>query len=121
VIGKELLPLRSESVVHARMKRLPRGAKAFRADNYVKSVAGSPVILARFGNPAAATERHLFVANHSPANRATSRLTLSGAVDKVYQIDGKTGGRVPVELGGTRELRFSIEPGRARLYVLSTG
>jgi hypothetical protein len=121
VIGKELLALRSESVVHARTRRLPRGAKAFKADDYLRSVAGSPIILGTFKDPTTATERHLFVANHSSANRATSRLTLSGAVSEVHEVDGATGARVPVDLRGTRELRFSIEPGRARLYVLHTG
>jgi hypothetical protein len=120
VIGKELLPLVSETVVHARTRRLPRGAKKFGADNYIRSVAGSPVILGRFGNPTTATERHLLVANHSPANRAASRLTLTGAVKEVHEIDPTSGARVPVDLRGTRELRFTLEPGRARLYVLGT-
>ena len=121
VIGKELLPLTSVSVVHANTRRLPRGAKAFKADDYVRSVAGSPLILSRFRNPATPTERHLLVANHSSANKATSRLRLSGAVREVFEISRTSGRRVPIELRGSRELRFSIEPGRARLYVLRTG
>jgi hypothetical protein len=108
-------------VVHARVKRLPRGAKAFKADGYVRSVAGSPIILGRFKDPTTPSERHLLVANHSYANRAASRLTLTSAVREVHEIDPRTGARVPVELGRTRELRFSLEPGRARLYVLGTG
>jgi hypothetical protein len=121
VIGKELLPLVSETVVHARVRRLPRGAKKFKPDTYVRSVAGSPLILGRFRDPSNPTERHLLVVNHSPANRATSRLTLTGAVREVHEVDPTTGARVPVDLQGTKELRFTLEPGRARLYVLSTG
>ena len=64
------------------------------------------------------TERHLLLANHCPANRAASRLTLSGAVG---EVDLRTRGRVPVELGGTREGRFTLEPGIAKLYLLDTG
>jgi hypothetical protein len=98
VIGKELLPLTSVSVVHANTRRLPRGAKAFKADDYVRSVAGSPLILSRFRNPATPTERHLLVANYSSANKATSRLRLSGAVREVFEISRTSGRRVPIEL-----------------------
>jgi hypothetical protein len=121
VIGKQLLALESESVVHARTRRLPRGVREFKEDTYVRSVAGSPLILGRFGSRTTPTERHLLVANHSYANRATSRLTLTGAVKEVHEIDPTSGARVRVDLQGTRELRFTIEPGRARLYVLGTG
>jgi hypothetical protein len=84
-------------------------------------VAGSPVILGRFKDPSTPAERHLLVANHSFANRATGRLTLSGAVEEVHEVDPTSGARVSVDLRGTRVLRFTIEPGRARLYVLGAG
>ncbi len=107
VIGKALLRLASESVVHARTRRLPRGARAFRADGYVRSVVGSAVILGRFKDPATEAERHLFVANHSSANKANSRLTLSNTVREVSEVDRTTGERVPV--------RFAGHQGTARL------
>ena len=71
VAGKVLLPLTSESVVHANETPLPKGAKAFKADGYIKSVSGSSVILGRFRDPAGGTERYLLVTNRSFAMRPT--------------------------------------------------
>ena len=42
-------------------------------------------------------------------------------MSEVHEIHPTTGARVPVELGCARELRFTIEAGTARLYVLGTG
>ena len=117
VVGKVLLPLTSESVAHAGEKSLPRGAAAFKGDRYVKSAAGSPVILSRFRKPGVRTERHLFVANRSFAKHAETRLRLSGSVKVVYELDTKTGRYRKV----SRKLRPKIVPGGARLYLLRTG
>jgi hypothetical protein len=123
-VGKKLLSLKSESVVHARVKRLPRGAQPFKADNWVRAVGGSPVILGRFSNPDAATEQYLLVVNRSSANASISQLTMSDSVSEVYKLNIETGefGVDPVDLQGTppRVLRVELGPGRARLYRLRT-
>jgi hypothetical protein len=122
VMGRELLPLTSESVVHARERRLPRGAKAFKADNWVRAVSGSPVILSRFKDPNGGTERYLFVANRSFLKAAETRLTLSDSVSAVSKLDTETETFVPVTLQGTppRNLPLQIPRGRAQLYRLET-
>ena len=122
-VGKELLPLTSESVVHAKEKRLPRGAKAFRADGYVESVSGSPVILGRFSNPSVGTEQYLLVVNRSLANDANTRLTLTGSVTEVSRFDVATGTYTVLttpEGDPLRNLSRVLEPGRAELYRLRT-
>jgi hypothetical protein len=116
VIGKVLLPLTSESVVHANENLLPKGAKAFKADGYIKSVSGSSVILGRFRDPAGGTERYLLVTNRSFANAAQTRLRLSDSVSKVLQLDSQTGTFVPVAQQGS--ILLSIAPGDAQLYLL---
>jgi hypothetical protein len=116
VIGKVLLPLTSESVVHANENLLPKGAKAFKADGYIKSVSGSSVILGRFRDPAGGTKRYLLVTNRSFANAAQTRLRLSDSVSKVLQLDSQTGTFVPVAQQGS--ILLSIAPGDARLYLL---
>jgi hypothetical protein len=125
VIGKVLLPLTSESVVHAKEgKRLPRGAKAFKADSYVRAVDGSRVILGRFlGESIETNDRYLFVANRSFLKAAETRLTLSDLVSGVSEVNSETGELQPVTLTGTppRNVLVKIAPGRARLYLLQTG
>jgi len=116
VVGKVLLPLTSESVVHANENPLPKGAKAFKADGYIKSVSGSAVILGRFRDPAGGTERYLLVTNRSFANAAQTRLTLSDSVSEVLQLDSQTGTFAPVTQQGS--ILLSIAPGGARLYLL---
>ena len=119
VVGKVLLPLVSESVVHARERRLPMGARPFRRDGYVREVSGSPVILSRFFD-AATTERYLFVVNRSFANVARTRLRMGGAVSKVSGLNMTTGEFDPARLEGRprRDLPMKIAPGAARLYLL---
>ncbi|HET6659764.1 MAG TPA: hypothetical protein VFH16_07605 [Rubrobacter sp.] len=116
VVGKVLLPLTSESVVHANEDPLPKGAKAFKADGYIKSVSGSSVILGRFRDLTGGTERYLLVTNRSFANAAQTRLRLSDSVTKVLELDSKTGTFEPVAQQGS--ILPSIEPGGARLYLL---
>jgi hypothetical protein len=123
VVGRVLLPLTSESVVHANDRRLPRGAKAFKADSYVRSVDGSPVMLGRFLNEGTeTTDRYLFVANHTFLRTAETKLTLSGLVTGVSEVNSETGEPEPITLMGTppRNLLVKIAPGMARLYLLQT-
>lgn len=122
VVGKALLPLVSETVVHARERRLPKGAKPFRKDGYVREVGGEPIILSRF-RKAGSTDRHLFVANRSFSNAARSRLKFSGSVKRVFKLDPTTGRFVRARLQGSppRNLPLRIAPGAARLYLLRTG
>jgi hypothetical protein len=119
-----LLPLTSESVVYAKEgKRLPRGAKAFKPDSYVKAVDGSRVILSRFLDESVETaDRYLFVANRSFLKAAETKLTLTDLVSGVSEINSETGQPEPVTLTGTppRNLLVKVAPGRARLYWLQT-
>lgn len=123
VMGKALLPLVSESVVHAREERLPRGAKPFKADGYVSSVSGSPVILGRFRKPGVPDARYFFVANRSFANVAKSRLTLSRSVRGVFKLNTGTGKFVritPQTAHGRRYVGLKLARGEAKLYQLRT-
>ena len=118
VVGKVLLPLTSDSVVHANEEPLPHGATAFKADRYVRSTSGSPVILGKFRKPTGGTDRYLLAANRSFAKEAKTKITLSGSVRKVFKLDSQTGTFASVAQQGTLKLR--IAPGGARLYLLRT-
>ncbi len=123
VMGKALLPLVSESVVHAREERLPKGAKPFKADGYVSAVSGSPLILGRFRKPGVPDARYLFAANRSYAKAAKSRLKLSRSVRGVYRLNTGTGRFVrisPQTADGRRYLSPKLARGEARLYRLHT-
>jgi hypothetical protein len=118
VVGKVLLPLTSDSVAHANEEPLPHGATAFKADGYVTSTSGSPVILGKFRKPAGGTDRYLLAANRSFAKEAETKITLSGSVSKVLELDSQTGTFASVAQQGTLVLRMA--PGEARLYLLRT-
>ena len=118
VVGKVLLPLTSDSVAHANEEPLPHGATTFKADGYVTSTSGSPVILGKFRKPAGGTDRYLLAANRSFANEAETKITLSGSVSKVLELDSQTGTFASIAQKGTLVLR--IAPGEARLYLLRT-
>jgi hypothetical protein len=118
VVGKMLLPLTSDSVAHANEWPLPHGATAFKADRYVTSTSGSPVILAKFRKPAGGTDRYLLAANRSFTKEAETQITLSGSVRKVFKLDSRTGTFASVAQQGTLVLK--IAPGGARLYLLRT-
>ena len=118
VVGKVLLPLTSDSVVHANEEPLPHGATAFKADRYVRSTSGSPVILGKFRKPTGGTDRYLLAANRSFAKEAKTKITLSGSVRRVFKLDSQTGTFASVAQQGTLKLR--IAPGGARLYLLRT-
>ena len=118
VVGKVLLPLTPDSVAHANEEPLPHGATAFKADRYVRSTSGSPMILGKFRKPTAGTDRYLLAANRSFAKEAKTKMTLSGSVRKVLELDSQTGTFASVAQQGTLKLR--IAPGGARLYLLRT-
>ena len=123
VVGKVLLPFVSESVVHTREERLPRGADPFKADGYVSSVSGSPLILGRFRKPGAPDVRYLLVVNRSFANAAKSQLTLSRSVRGVFKLDTSRDRFTKVTLQathGNRYLGLRLSPGGAQLYQLRT-
>ena len=120
-VGGVLLPLTSYSVTHFGEKRLPRGAKLFKGDSYVRAASGDPAILSFFGAPNDPTERYLLVVNRSPNRASRTRLTVSGTVKRVERFDpsvGETGVFVPQPLGGDppRFLYPSPRAGRAVLY-----
>jgi hypothetical protein len=117
VIGGVLKPLVSESVVHAGVKRLPRGAAAFKPDGFVRSVSGSPVIIGKFYRSSPAdTERHLLVVNRSLAKAASTVLSLSDAVTEIREYDAETG--TLGEPSGSTRLDLRMAAGTARLFVL---
>ena len=123
VMGRALLPLVSESVVHAREERLPLGARPFKADGYVSAVSGSPLILGRFLRPGVPDVRYFFVTNRSFARVAESRLALSKPIRGVYKLDIGTEEFVrvsPQAADGRRYLPLKLAPGEARLYRLHT-
>lgn len=124
-IGRVLLPLTSDSVTHFGEKRLPRGAKAFKGNSYVRAASGDPAILGLFSDPGDPTNRYLLVVNRSPNRASTTRLTISGTVRSVDEFDpavGTTGQFMPATLGGDppRFLNVALGAGRARLYRLRT-
>ena len=123
-VGAVLLPLRSDSVTHAGEKNLPRGAKPFRGNGFVKAVSGDATILGFFTKPNAPAQRYLLVVNRSPNRASRTRLTVSGTVKRVERFDpsiGETGGFVSQPLGGdpARFLYPSPRAGRAVLYRMS--
>jgi hypothetical protein len=118
VIGKVLLPLTSESVVHAGESTLPPGTTAFSADAYVQSSSGSPAIIAKFYKSAGETERHLLVVNRSYSNMASTRLTLRSTVREVYLFNSGTGTFARITPQSGNVLSVSIAPGKAQLYLL---
>ena len=123
-VGRVLLPLTSASVTHFGEKRLPRGAKPFKGDAYVKAASGSPVILGSFSDPNVATARYGLVVNRSPNQASRTRLTISGTVKSVERFDDQIGegGFVQQFLAGDPPRFLNVSPGagRAVLYRLRT-
>ncbi len=125
-VGDVLLPLTSASVTHFGEKRLPRGAKPFRGDAYVKAASGSPAILGSFSDPSDPTARYVLVVNRSPNQASRTRLTISGTAKSVERFDPSIEAPadpfVPQPLAGDppRFLTAISDPGRAVLYRLRT-
>jgi hypothetical protein len=120
-VGEILLPLTSVSVTHFGERRLPRGAKLFRANNFVKAAAGDAAIFGLFGKPNDATERYLLVVNRSLNKAATTRLTITSTVKSVERFDEASSGFVTQTLTGSpRFFTATMDAGRAFLYRLRT-
>lgn len=121
-MGKALLPLRSDDVVHARAKPL-FGAAPFRPDAFARSVAGGPVILGWFRKPGAGAKvRYLLVVNASAFATATSTITMSPHVAGIFNYAVADERFVPVRRPprqtGPRRITFRLGPGEARLFRL---
>jgi hypothetical protein len=120
-VGEILLPLTSFSVTHFGERRLPRGAKLFRANNFVKAASGDAAIFGLLGNPNDATERYLLVVNRSPKQASETRLTVSGTVKSVERFDEASSGFLTETLTGSpRFFTATMGAGRAILYRLRT-
>lgn len=121
-IGRVMLPLVSESVYHARERRPPKGAVAFRPGAFVKSVSGSPVILGQFRKPGAGgKERHILVTNRSPHARAKTILIANGQVSGIYRFNPGANGFSRVrarKVQGTFRIGVKLPPGAAQLFIL---
>jgi hypothetical protein len=121
-VGEVLLPLTSVSVTHFGERRLPRGAKAFKGNTYVRAASGDPAILGFFSDPGDSANQYLLVVNRSPNRASRTRLTIPGTVRDVYGFNTETGVFEQASLTGDppRFLNVSLGAGRARLYRLRT-
>jgi hypothetical protein len=122
-VGGVLLPLNSTSVTHFGEKRLPRGAKLFRGNEFVKEASGSSAILGFFNDPRDPSDqwRYLLVVNRSPDQASKTRLTIPSAVRRVEEFDTATEefGQATLTGAPPRFLTASPGAGRAILYRLS--
>ncbi len=121
-MGRAMLPLRSEAVVHARRKP-PLGAAPFRPDAFARSVAGAPIIIGWFRRPGEGAKfRYLLAVNASSFASATSAVTMSPHVVGIsrYAVAGRR--FVPVQRRpgerGARRIPLRLGPGEARLFRL---
>lgn len=117
-VGRQLLPLVSESVVHANESPLPSGAASFVPDQYVSAVNGSPVILSRFRHPQdGRSDRLLLVTNRSYDTTARLSLTFGPSVSMVSRFVPTGSAYRPVRLSeGTTAV--SLDAGAAQLFRL---
>lgn len=117
-VGKQLLPLLSESVAHANETPLPQGAAAFAPDDYLAAVDGSAVIVSRFRDPADAERRWILVANRAYDATADVTVTFTPAVQAVSEFDPAQNAYRPVPLD-THAMSLTLDAGAARLYSLT--
>ncbi|MFC0436222.1 hypothetical protein [Kutzneria buriramensis] len=117
-VGKELLPLVSESVVHANENPQTNGTNPFTPDGYLTSVAGT-VVLGRFRSAdSSVKDRWVFVANRSNTASVDVMLTTdTAAVHGVGRFDPSTGGYTPQSDAPC--IAVSLDAGAAALYKLS--
>lgn len=118
-LGKQLLPLTSESVQAANLSEPPAGLPAFVPDDYLAGTSGSAVVLGRFhgGDPAEPT-RWLLVANYSRRATASAQLTFGPATTSLHRYDPSSDAWSPL---GTGPLSVQLAPGSAQLLRLSAG
>ncbi|MFI0899262.1 hypothetical protein [Streptomyces sp. NPDC020983] len=116
-VGRELLPLVSESVSHANDVPLPAGATAFAPDTRIAGVGGDPVVLGVFAapSPGDAETRWVLVANRSFSAAAAARLVVRPAY-AAARFDPSTASYAPLD-GGT--VALALAPGAAALLRLT--
>jgi hypothetical protein len=117
-VGKELLPLVSESVVHANENPQTHGTNPFTPDGYLSSVAGT-VVLGRFRSAdSSVKDRWLFVANRSNTAPVDVTLTIdAAAVQGIGRFDPSTG--TYTRQSDASRITVSLDAGAAALYKLS--
>ncbi len=120
-VGRQLLPLISESVTHAGEATPPVGVEVFTGDDWVAATSGSPVILGRFRDGKHHNQRWLLVTNRVFDAAATTTLSLRPSVRAVFEFDPAWERFVPVRPSGRpgdESLTVTLAPGAARLYRL---
>jgi hypothetical protein len=120
-VGRQLLPLISESVAHFGEAEPPMSVDVFEGDYWVSSASGSAAILSRFADRQDPDRRWLLVVNRAFDAAASTSLTLDRRVDAVFEYqpahDRFTAVR-PDSHGRPRTLSVETEPGASRLYRL---
>ena len=120
-VGRELLPLRSESVLHANYATLPAGAVAFTGDNYVAQVSGSPAVIGTFVNPSGQSQtRWALVANGDHASTANLTVDFGPSVCNAAEFNPAYRRYESVWNTQSAPLAVTVAPGAARLYRLQT-
>lgn len=118
-LGRQLMPLTSESVHAANLSEPPPGLPAFVPDDYVAGTSGSPLVLGRFhGGDENDPTRWLLVANYSRHAAATAQLTLGSAANAVHRYNPGTDAWSQL---GTGPLDLQLVAGGAQLLRLSGG
>ncbi|HVX43479.1 MAG TPA: hypothetical protein VHC49_06325, partial [Mycobacteriales bacterium] len=117
-VGKQLLPLRSESVAHANDAPLPAGATAFTPDAYLAAIQGGAVIVSRFAAPRnTGATRWLLVTNRGYDATTAATVTFTPAVQAVAEFDPSSRTYRPVRLDA-HTTAVELAAGAARLYRL---
>ncbi len=108
-------------MTHFGEKRLPRGAKAFKGNSYVKAASGDQAIFGFFKKPDGSTDRYVLVVNRSPNRASSTRLTVASTVKSVERFDEASSGFVTETLTGSpRFFTATMGAGRAVLCRLRT-
>ena len=128
-VGRQLLPLTSESVTHFGEAVPPLGVEVFTGDTWVASASGAAVVLSRFREPGDHGERPghrtrwLLVANRAYDAPSTTTLTLGTSVREVEEFETSAERYEPAHQPGgpaSRTLTVRLEAGAARLYRVRT-
>jgi hypothetical protein len=116
-VGRELLPLVSESVAHANEAALPAGATGFVPDGRIDGVSGDPVVVGVFAPAGAgdADTRWVLVANRSFAARAAAQVVVASAY-AASRFDPASATYAPV---GAASVPLALPPGAAALLRLT--
>ncbi|ACQ78417.1 conserved hypothetical protein [Beutenbergia cavernae DSM 12333] len=117
-VGKQLKPLRPETVGHANETPLPNGTEAWQPDTWVRAVTGDPVLVSRFSSgDAGDPTQWLFLANRSHGARARVAVDLAAQhVEEAQRFDARTERYRPGRR--KRKIEATLEPGGAELHRL---